>query len=152
MFVCECLVSCMSLSVKCEVVPDCVIGKLFMQRGILKNKSFLHTEHLWFKGTFRVAWNILFIYFCCTLSSTTAATTDDSSAYCYGAVMVPVGQFTSLWRSESARAGALQLIKIQWFSVLLIVSSVGALLSWGFESRSSGWRLVCRVRVSSDFD
>ena len=45
---------------------------------------------------------------------------------CYGTVVAPVGQFSSLWRSVSAQIGALQLIRIQWFSVLLIVSRADA--------------------------
>lgn len=51
---------------------------------------------------------------------------NNSKAHCYETIMLPAGHFTCLWRSASAQTGALQLIKIRWLRVLLIIDRVGA--------------------------
>jgi len=53
-------------------------------------------------------------------------------------VLVLEGHLSSLWRSRSAPIGAPQLIRIQWFSVLRVVSRVDAC----FNTRhpAEGWR------------
>lgn len=86
---------------------------------------------------------------------TVAITTNNGNVGCSETVMVPVGQLPSLWRSESAQISALQLIRIQWFSVLLIVSRVDACWREGLKiirlkvgvlrTMTSEWSFVCKV-------